>query len=255
MKKKEANKERENQHQNNNSNYFKIYDWMITNLQLTSNDLLVFAVIFSFCEAGKVFTGAQSYLSKKLGVTDRGIRKNLAKLLERNLVIKTNKKNGCEYIVNIDNMPDTTAVQKLKENMRKAKTVKEIKENKEKQKKQVTYNDILNEELSDSNLKTAFTSYIQMRMLKKNPPTNEGLRLTIKQLKKLSSLPSEQIEIVNQSVKGGYVELYPLKKPKETNNKTGGKSISWNNYHQREYTPQELEDLERRLLTSWLKEN
>lgn len=86
--------------------FITIQDWMVEELGLSKNNLLVFAIIYGFSQDGNSwFEGSREYLSKWCGATDKGIDKNLKKLLECNLIIKQDVPNGrghfCKYKCNL----------------------------------------------------------------------------------------------------------------------------------------------------------
>ena len=72
-----------------NENFILIQGWMINNLKLSGNDLLVYAIIYGFTQDGEQwFEGSRSYLGAWCNSTKRGIQKNLQRLVENNLVLK-----------------------------------------------------------------------------------------------------------------------------------------------------------------------
>lgn len=88
-----------------NENFILIQGWMINNLKLSGNDLLVYAIIYGFTQDGEQwFEGSRSYLGEWCNSTKRGIQKNLQRLVENNLVLKketfVNNVKFCKYKVN-----------------------------------------------------------------------------------------------------------------------------------------------------------
>lgn len=86
----------------NNDNYIVIQGWMINELHLKGNELLVYAIIYGFSQdENSCFKGSLQYLADFTNSTKQGVIKNLKSLLDKNLVGKrTNKINGqnqCEY--------------------------------------------------------------------------------------------------------------------------------------------------------------
>ena len=72
-----------------NKGYLTIPGWMRTELQLTGNDLIVFAIIYSACQVdGQDFTGSLQYLADWCGSSKQGILKNIKNLIDRNLIVK-----------------------------------------------------------------------------------------------------------------------------------------------------------------------
>lgn len=94
-----------------------------------------------------------------------------------------------------------------------SKPVKE--ERKEEKKKRQSYEEILLSLVDDPNVRDCLIKYIQMRIAKKNYPTNSALELLIKRLQDLSKDPQEQIKIVEQAIRGNYMDFKPLRKEKK----------------------------------------
>ena len=68
-------------------NFITIQGWMRTELNLSGNDLLVYAIIYGITQDGETeFYASQQYLADWCGCTTRGIRKNLDSLIERGLI-------------------------------------------------------------------------------------------------------------------------------------------------------------------------
>ena len=90
-----------------NDNYITILGWMVNELQLSGNELVLYALIYGFSQDGKSkFKGAMKYLADSLGISKQSVLELLKKLVERNYVKKYeigksgNKK--CDYDVNFD---------------------------------------------------------------------------------------------------------------------------------------------------------
>lgn len=86
-------------------NYITIQGWMVTDLKLKGNSLLIYAIIYGFSqEEGQRFTGSRQYLAEWTNSTKRGVEKALAALVEAGLLDKEETKaNGvklCSYRAN-----------------------------------------------------------------------------------------------------------------------------------------------------------
>jgi hypothetical protein len=84
------------------TNYILIQGWMVNELKLKGNELLVFAIIHGFSQDGENrFTGSLQYLVDWTSATKQGIMKNLKSLLDKGYIAKEEKYvNGvkfCEY--------------------------------------------------------------------------------------------------------------------------------------------------------------
>lgn len=85
-----------------NENYITIQGFMVNELHLKGNELLVYAIIFGFSQAkDQRFTGSLQYLAEWTNSTKQGVLKNLKSLVEKGYIIKEEKIfNGvkfCEY--------------------------------------------------------------------------------------------------------------------------------------------------------------
>ena len=82
-------------------NYLVIQGWMITDLNLKGNELIVYAVIYGFSQDNQQFTGSHQYLADWCNSTRQGIIKNINSLLEKGLLEKEeifiNNVKFCRY--------------------------------------------------------------------------------------------------------------------------------------------------------------
>ena len=102
-----------------------------------------------------------------------------------------------------------------------------------------TYSDI-------PELNEAILEFVKFRKGIKKPMTDNAIKLLIGKLNKMTSIASEQIDIINQSILAGWTDVYPLKKQSgrkevvpDWMNKP--KKSSFHNYQQRDYDFDELE--------------
>lgn len=89
---------------------------------------------------------------------------------------------------------------------------KELSTKEERKKAKASYDEIIDEMISDDELKNAIREFIKMRKLIKKPLTDNALKLAIKKLQKLSNSVYDQIEIVNTAVMNSWQGFYPLEK-------------------------------------------
>ena len=83
-------------------NYIVIQGFMLTDLHLKSTELLVYAVIYGFCQTEQqYFTGNLKYLAEWTNCTVRGVSKCLKSLTEKNLISDICDENGkrCGYTI------------------------------------------------------------------------------------------------------------------------------------------------------------
>lgn len=68
-------------------NYINIQAWMITELGLTGNDLMVYAIIYGFSQDnGSVFSGTRSYLAEWCGTSERSVQRNINNLIAKGFI-------------------------------------------------------------------------------------------------------------------------------------------------------------------------
>lgn len=84
------------------NNYIVIQGWMINNLNLKGNELIIYAIIFGFSQIeNQLFNGSLQYLADWTNSTKQGVSKNLKSLVDKGLIVKNDKYiNGvkfCEY--------------------------------------------------------------------------------------------------------------------------------------------------------------
>ena len=85
-----------------NEHYVTIQGWMINELNLKGNELLVYAIIYGFSQTeNQTFTGSLQYLADWCSATKQGILKNLKSLVDKGLIVKDevtiNGVKFCEY--------------------------------------------------------------------------------------------------------------------------------------------------------------
>lgn len=88
--------------------FILIYDWMHQNLKLKGSELLVFALIYSFCckeiadNHYKNCTASQEYIGNRIGLARQNVSKTLRKLEDKGLIRIQKYKYGKYYSVNFD---------------------------------------------------------------------------------------------------------------------------------------------------------
>lgn len=83
-------------------NYIVVQGWMIADLGLKGNELIIYACIYGFSQAeDQVFSGSLQYLADWTNSTKQGVMKCLKSLVEKGYIAKNDKViNGvkfCEY--------------------------------------------------------------------------------------------------------------------------------------------------------------
>lgn len=214
-------------------NYISLHGWMLTDLGLKGNELIIYACIYGFSQAeSQVFSGSLQYLADWTNSTKQGVMKCLKSLVEKGYIVKTDKTiNGvkfCEYhatelnrVLNkvaqgmqqsltggIKQSLSNNLVQDIQEEKKGKKKVSKKEDEEEPQK---SFDELIAEYTENAELRKALGEYIKMRKMIKKTPTNYGLEQAFKKLNKLAKTDEGKIEIVNQSVMNSWQGLFPLK--------------------------------------------
>lgn len=81
-------------------NYVTIQGWMTTGLGLKGNSLIIYAIIYGFCQDGKsCFHGSLEYLQSWTNSTRQGVINSLKSLVDGGLIIKEESKPNNKYYV------------------------------------------------------------------------------------------------------------------------------------------------------------
>ena len=85
-----------------NENYFQVQGWMVNELGLKGNELMIYAIIYGFSQTDdQYFTGSMQYLADWTNSTKRGVNKALISLVDKGLLVKIdkviNRVKYCEY--------------------------------------------------------------------------------------------------------------------------------------------------------------
>ena len=104
-----------------NENYITIQGWMINDLHLKGNALIIYATIYGFSQTNNCeFTGSANYLAEWCGCSRQTVMTTLNKLVEDNLLIKNEEfKNNikfCSYSVNLTGCQNSLQGQKILHN-------------------------------------------------------------------------------------------------------------------------------------------
>lgn len=84
------------------SKYIVVLDWMVTELELRGNELLVYALIYGFSQDGESeFTGSIQYITERTGIARRTVIDILHRLTAREIIVKREVKRNnvmfCTY--------------------------------------------------------------------------------------------------------------------------------------------------------------
>ena len=196
--------------------YITIQGWMRTELDLSGNDLLVYAIIYGFSQTNnQKFTGSLQYLADWCGATKQGIMKNLNNLVDRGLIEKEKDAlNSVAYYTTQFNTPLNSVVHPIQHSL-----INNIENKKEDNidilnkipRKKSLYDKCYDEILAFTNdvgLIDALTTYLQMRLQMKDKPLYANSWKGM--LNKLAKMDN-QIEVVNTSIERGWASFFEQK--------------------------------------------
>lgn len=244
-------------------NYVVIESWMTGELNLSGNELLVFALIYGFCQDGdSEFFGSRRYIAEMFNITLPTVDKALKSLITKGLLIKDSiRRNNLDFITyKVSLYPIKNEEEKnfipykkflyINNKNNNTNTISINKENKtntkvlvDKPKKQNKFSkceDEINEFTDDVELRDLLIQYLKMRLeIRDKPMYINQWKGLLNKLNKLSVNIGEQKDIVQQSLDRGYASFYKINTRKRINNE------SWNiNVTSQSYTDDELEKLD-----------
>ena len=91
----------------NDGNYFVVQGWMVNKMQLSSNELMAYAIIYGFTQDGESeYAGSAQYIADWLGISKRRAYDVLGRLVERGYLTKkeitvANNLKLCRYVANV----------------------------------------------------------------------------------------------------------------------------------------------------------
>lgn len=201
------------------NNYINIQSFMVKDLKLKGNELLIYAIIYGFSQADDTsFTGGLQYLADWTNSTKQGVIKNLKSLADKGYIVKSEKYvNGikfCEYRSTLFNGELNTVEQGVL-NIVEQGMQQSLPNNKSNNQSFDTqykpYRDLIINFSEDEELKHTIYAFLEMRKSIKKPMGERAVTLLLNKLKRLSADVKTQIDILNQSILHSWQDVYPLK--------------------------------------------
>lgn len=245
----------------NPDNYITIQGWMVSDLELKGNELLVYAIIYGFSQDGQnKFTGSLQYLADWTNSTKQGVQKNLKSLVDRGLLLKEDYVVSgvklCKYYAVVDGMQQSCIPmqQSLTNSIVNNKTNSLSKDNEsdisrpagfyfgEKPKpKNNLYTkciSMIDERFADNpKINALLVQFLNMRLEMRDKPmyTNQWKGL-LNKLEELHSKGFDYEKVIRYSIEHGYASFY------EVDNSRKPLNPDTNKFLQKHYaTEQELE--------------
>ena len=208
------------------NNYYVISGWMINKLELSNTELMVFAIIYGFCQHDEVegnYHGSLQYLADFTGTTKQTIIKVLKSLTAKKYIKKSesyqNNVKFCTYKIN------TTVVEKLTGSQKSLPNNETLDNeslyNKNKKEAKTDFDVLIDEYTNNDKLKIAIYEFIKMRKGIKKPITTYGLKKMLNKLDTLASDDDAKIQILDQSIEHSWNGIFELKDGKGDNSNGG----------------------------------
>ena len=206
-----------------------IQAFMVNDLKLSGNELIVYAVIYSFSKDGVCwFTGSRRYLAAWCQTSVKTVSNNLKKLMAKGLLRmrqrcdRHGKVNDYQAVVPLGVASGLAWGEESSQGVGKKVPLpreesshhnKEINiEGKQSNKKErESFDSIIAERTDNHELVVALGEFIRMRERIKKPLTNYALRLRLNKLWNLGKTDGERIAIVNQSVGACWQDFFALR--------------------------------------------
>ena len=233
------------------NSYILIQNFMVSDLGLKGNELLIYAIIYGFCQdQTSRFSGSLKYLATWTNSTKRGVMKNLTSLQEKGLIIKEedtfNNLKVCKYSINFEvfkGMEQSSPVvnnetqsieqsspgvwNKVHQGIEQSSPnnidnniINNKKEN-IKRKKNSSKTSFEEEDLKNlvpAEYLPTFIKFFNERKSRKNPMSELAVKLAVKKLETSGLSIEEKIDCIENSIMNGYQGLFPKKQniPKQS---------------------------------------
>jgi hypothetical protein len=207
----------------NRDNFIALQGFMITDLKLKGNELIIYACIYGFSQAeNQVFSGSLQYLADWTNSTKQGVIKCLKSLIEKGYIHKAEKHiNGvkfCEYYATKFNTPMQQSLtggmqQSLPNNI----DINIISKNKEKKESKGSFNDIIVEyaKTLDYEIRAEVTDllieWLKVRKAKRAALTDRAIQINIDKLNALAAQSGMNIPAyLREVICRGWAAFYPI---------------------------------------------
>lgn len=220
------------------SNYVVIQGWMCNELNLKGNELLVFALIYGFCQDGEsTFSGSRSYIAETFNISLPTVDKALDALKDKELLeVNKSSNNYCTYKVSLQVLvkflykPCKVSLPNNIDNNQTNKNVLLSKDNntqfefgKRPTKKATLWDKCVNmidAFTGNSDIRRGLIEclklFIQNSKEADRPFYSNNFKGKLNNLAKLSYNSEEQLKIIRQTLDRGYNDFYEVTEGKST---------------------------------------
>ena len=221
----------------NRENFVALQGFMLTDLKLKGNELIIYACIYGFSQAeSQVFSGSLQYLADWTNSTKQGVIKCLKSLIEKGYIKKNEHTiNGvkfCEYYATKFNTPmQQSLTGGIKQSLPNNIDLNNISKNIDKKASKNSFDAIIadyskgNEEITD-----LLKEWLKVRKAKRAAMTDRAIQMNIEKLDKLADQSGLSVaEYLQEIICRGWAAFYPLNNFNNNNVKRGENGVAISN--------------------------
>lgn len=210
----------------NRNNYITIQGFMLTDLKLKGNELIIYACIYGFCQAeNQTFSGSLQYLADWTNSTKQGVIKSLKSLVEKGFIEKNDKIiNGvkfCEYritelnrVLNKVEYPMqqslTGGIQQSSHNNIDLENIEDTNNNNKAKKS--PFDEIINDYANgNEEIAELLFDWVKVRKAKRSAVTKRAIEMNLERLDKLATQSKMTVpEYLKEVICRGWAAFYPI---------------------------------------------
>ena len=216
----------------NRDNFVALQGFMITDLNLKGNELIIYAIIYGFSQVeNQVFSGSLQYLADWTNSTKRGVQKNIKSLLEKGFIVKNDKiTNGvkhCEYYatkfkrgMEQSSIPcnkvlrgiEQSSIGGMEQSSPNNIDIDNISKNKEKKASKTSFDAIIAEYAKDDNeITDLLQEWLKVRKAKRAAMTDRAIKMNIDKLNSLAAQSGMNVPAyLREVICRGWAAFYPI---------------------------------------------
>ena len=227
-----------------NTDFLNIQGWMINELNLKGNELIIYALIYGFTKDGvSEFRGSRQYMAEWTNSSVRSVQNVVNSLVNKGMIEKNNHINKYGSLetsgykaINVPELSSEKSSSPLEKKVHEGSEKSShnnidnnisnnIVDIKEKNNKKETVNSVISSYTESKDLQDALHGFVEMRNKARKPLTARAIKLSLNKLTELALDDVTKIAIVNQSIMHNWLTFYKLQNnngPKQLTRKEMG---------------------------------
>lgn len=227
-----------------NTDFLNIQGWMINELNLKGNELIIYALIYGFTKDGvSEFRGSRQYMADWTNSSVRSVQNVVNSLVNKGMIEKNNHINKYGSLetsgykaINVPKLSSEKSSSPLEKKVHEGSEKSShnnidnnisnnIVDIKEKNIKKESVNSVIAEYTESKDLQDALHGFVEMRNKARKPLTARAMKLSLNKLTELALDDVTKIAIVNQSIMHNWLTFYKLQNnngPKQLTRKEMG---------------------------------